>query len=59
MSELEGHEEAQIVTTNRLKKQLDALREESKQGEVILVTQLKELRHEKDVLRSKYDFEML
>ena len=38
---------------------MDSLREESKQGEAILVTQLKELRYEKEHIKSKYDFETL
>jgi peptidoglycan hydrolase CwlO-like protein len=44
LTELETSQESQIAAKNGLKAQLDQLRSESKQGEAILVTQLKELR---------------
>lgn len=44
---------------DRLKQQLDEIKSESKLGEEILLNQLKEIRSENQVLRSKYDNESL
>ena len=42
-----------------LHSQLGALQRESKMGEELLVTQLKEMRYEREVLGSKFDYEQL